>query len=151
MVAQHCECTKCHWYVHFRLIHCVLNSFDLTCIKKSSSKKKDLNKYLPNEWMNEQETNQYVWPWKQITLKVVYQKAFFGSLWPFHQPHVNHPIWGVSKHWSSIALGVHDHFWWPELSFITLLMENRRQSLGSYQGKKIFLCRNFQNLLFLHS
>lgn len=53
----------------------------------------------------------------------------------------------VGKHWSGVGLRVYVHFWWPQLSFITLLLENRRQSLGSYQGKKIFLCWNFQNLL----
>ena len=39
VVTQHCECTKCHWIVHFNRVNFMC--FTLIGIKREKSKKKD--------------------------------------------------------------------------------------------------------------
>ena len=38
MVAQHCECTKCHWIVHFKIVNFILYEFYLNQIDRYINK-----------------------------------------------------------------------------------------------------------------
>lgn len=94
-VVQHCECTNCHWFIHFTLIHFVLNSFSLTLIKESTSKGRSSTNTC---WMNEQQINEYAWPWKQFTLKCSLWKNIVRKSVVLCQPHLNYSVWGKSRH-----------------------------------------------------
>ena len=97
--------------------------------------------------MNEQQINQYVWPWKQLALKGNLWKSILGKSVVLSQPHLNYPVCGESKHWSGRCPG-------GLRPCLVALAELYYSAHGEQEttpvvlsGKKIFLAWNFQNLL----